>query len=99
MCRHLTVTENMFLGREIKGGISLNNSKMQKEAKKILDDLHIDISPDQVVGDLPVSKQQMVEIAKALSINARILIMDEPTSSLTAKEIDRSFQDHPKAEG
>ena len=75
MCRHLTVTENMFLGREIKGGISLNNSKMQKEAKKILDDLHIDISPDQVVGDLPVSKQQMVEIAKALSINARILII------------------------
>ena len=92
MCRHLTVTENMFLGREIKGGISLNNSKMQKEAKKILDDLHIDISPDQVVGDLPVSKQQMVEIAKALSINARILIMDEPTSSLTAKEIDDLFR-------
>ena len=92
MCRHLTVTENMFLGRELKGGISLNNSKMQKEAKKILDDLHIDISPDQVVGDLPVSKQQMVEIAKALSINARILIMDEPTSSLTAKEIDDLFR-------
>ena len=82
MCRHLTVAENMFLGREIKGGISLNNSKMQKEAKKILDDLHIDISPDQVVGDLPVSKQQMVEIAKALSINARILIMDEPTRGI-----------------
>ena len=92
MCRHLTVTENMFLGREIKGGISLNNSKMQKEAKKILDDLHIDISPDQVVGDLPVSKQQMVEIAKALSINATILIIDEPTSSLTAKEIDDLFR-------
>ena len=79
MCRHLTVTENMFLGREVKGGLSLNNAKMRKEAKRVLDDLRIDISPDQIVGDLPVSKQQMVEIAKALSINARILIMDEPT--------------------
>lgn len=65
---------------------------MRKEAKKVLDDLRIDISPDQIVGDLPVSKQQMVEIAKALSINARILIMDEPTSSLTAKEIDDLFR-------
>ena len=92
MCRHLTVTENMFLGREVKGGLSLNNAKMRKEAKKVLDDLRIDISPDQIVGDLPVSKQQMVEIAKALSINARILIMDEPTSSLTAKEIDDLFR-------
>ncbi len=92
MCRHLTVTENMFLGREVKGGLSLNNAKMRKEAKKVLDDLRIDISPDQIVGDLPVSKQQMVEIAKALSIKARILIMDEPTSSLTAKEIDDLFR-------
>ena len=92
MCRHLTVTENMFLGREVKGGLSLNNAKMRKEAKRVLDDLRIDISPDQIVGDLPVSKQQMVEIAKALSINARILIMDEPTSSLTAKEIDDLFR-------
>ena len=89
MCRHLTVTENMFLGREVKGGLSLNNAKMRKEAKRVLDDLRIDISPDQIVGDLPVSKQQMVEIAKALSIDARILIMDEPTS----------FPYHPKAEG
>ena len=92
MCKHLTVTENMFLGREVKGGLSLNNAKMRKEAKRVLDDLRIDISPDQIVGDLPVSKQQMVEIAKALSINARILIMDEPTSSLTAKEIDDLFR-------
>ena len=92
MCRHLTVTENMFLGREMKGGLSLNNNKMRKEAKKILDDLRIDISPDQIVGDLPVSKQQMVEIAKALSINARVLIMDEPTSSLSAAEVKVLFK-------
>lgn len=92
MCRHLSVTENMFLGREVKGKISLNNAAMQKEAKKILDDLNMDIDPNQMVGDLPVSKQQMVEIAKALSINARVLIMDEPTSSLTAKEIEDLFR-------
>lgn len=92
MCRHLSVTENMFLGREVKGKFSLNNAAMQKEAKQILDDLNMDIDPNQMVGDLPVSKQQMVEIAKALSINAKVLIMDEPTSSLTAKEIEDLFR-------
>lgn len=92
MCRHLSVAENMFLGREISGRFALNNTKMEQEAKRILDDLKIDIDPKQTVGDLPVSKQQMVEIAKALSINAKILIMDEPTSSLTAREIEDLFR-------
>lgn len=92
MCRHLSVAENMFLGREISGRFALNNAKMEQEAKRILDDLKIDIDPKQTVGDLPVSKQQMVEIAKALSINAKILIMDEPTSSLTAREIEDLFR-------
>lgn len=92
MCRHLTVAENMFLGREIKGRIALDNSKMEEEAQKILDDLKIDINPRQIVGNLPVSKQQMVEIAKALSVNAKILIMDEPTSALTAREIEDLFR-------
>lgn len=92
MCSHLSVAENMFLGREkTKGGI-LSNSEMEAEAEKILTELKMDISPNQVVGELTISKQQMVEIAKALSINARILIMDEPTSSLTAKEIDNLFR-------
>ncbi len=92
MCRHLSVAENMFLGREIKGTFALNNAKMEEEAGRILSELKIDISPRQIVGDLPVSKQQMVEIAKALSINAKVLIMDEPTSALTAKEIDDLFR-------
>ena len=92
MCRHLTVTENMFLGREVKGGLSLNNAKMRKEAKKVLDDLRIDISPDQIVGDLPVSKQQMVEIAKAVQQNAKILIMDEPSAPLTSAEVESMFE-------
>ena len=92
MCRHLTVAENIFLGREKVRGDILLNSQMEAEAQRILDELQIDISPRQVVGDLPVSKQQMVEIAKALSVNARILIMDEPTSSLTTKEIEDLFR-------
>ena len=92
MCRHLSVAENMFLGREFSGRFALNNTKMEQEAKRILDDLKIDIDPKETVGELPVSKQQMVEIAKALSINAKILIMDEPTSSLTAREIEDLFR-------
>ena len=82
----------MFLGREKVNGIVLNDREMEAEAAKILGDLKIDIDPRQTVGDLPVSKQQMVEIAKALSIHAKILIMDEPTSSLTAKEIEELFR-------
>lgn len=92
MCRHLTVAENMFLGREIYKGFMLDNAAMEREAARVLGELKIDISPRQVVGDLPVSKQQMVEIAKALSTNARVLIMDEPTSALTSKEIDDLFR-------
>ncbi len=92
MCRHLSVTENIFLGREKSNGFVLSNGEMEKEAKRILDELKIDLDPGQVVGELPVSKQQMVEIAKALSTNARILIMDEPTSALTAREIEDLFR-------
>lgn len=92
MCSHLSIAENMFLGREkIKRGL-LSNVEMEAEAARILGELKIDISPNQVVGDLTISKQQMVEIAKALSVNAKILIMDEPTSSLTSKEIDDLFR-------
>ncbi len=92
MCRHLSVAENIFLGREKRHGIALANSEMEAEARRILDELKIDLDPRQVVGELPVSKQQMVEIAKALSTNARVLIMDEPTSALTAREIDDLFR-------
>ena len=70
--------------------------KMEAEAKRILDELGVDINPRQTVGDLPVSKQQMIEIAKALSIHAKILIMDEPTSALTSKR-DRRTVPHHKA--
>ncbi len=92
MCRHLTVAENMFLGSEVCKGAVLSNHEMEVQADKILKSLKIDIDPATVVGELAVSKQQMVEIAKALLKHARVLIMDEPTSALTAKEIEDLFR-------
>ncbi len=91
MCSHLSVAENIFLGREISGKFILSNKEMYKKSKEVLERLNINIDPNTLVGDLPVSKQQMVEIAKALSTNSKILIMDEPTSALTSKEIDELF--------
>lgn len=91
MCQHLTVAENIFLGREkVRLGLVMQK-KMNNDAREILSRLKIDIEPDTVLRKLPVSKQQMVEIAKALSTNARILIMDEPTSALTEREIVELF--------
>ena len=92
MCTHLSVAENIFLGRELVKNGRLDNERMNEETKAILSRLNIDINPRQQVGDLAVSRQQMVEIAKALSQNAKILIMDEPTSALTSKEIDELFK-------
>ena len=92
MCGHLTVAQNIFLGRELCRGSVLNEREMKKRTQEVLDELQMDdITPDTVVGNLQVSKQQMVEIAKAFHTNAKILIMDEPTSALTSKEIDRLF--------
>ena len=91
LCSHLTVAENIFLGREtVKHGV-LAKREMSAAAAAVLKRLNIGMDPDTIVGDLTVSKQQLVEIAKALSANARILIMDEPTSALTAKEIEDLF--------
>ncbi len=91
MCQHLTVAENIFLGREKTHAGVLSSKQMNEQAAAVLGRMNIQIDPETVVGDLAVSKQQMVEIAKALSTNARILIMDEPTSALTSKEIDDLF--------
>lgn len=92
LCAHLSVAENIFLGRELRKGLLLDTAEMTRQTAAILRDLKIDLDPAQMVGVLPVSKQQMVEIAKALSTRARILIMDEPTSSLTAREIEDLFR-------
>jgi len=92
MCRHLTVAENIFLGREAQKGFVLNNKEMTDQTRELLQTLNIDLDPDTIVGEISVAKQQMVEIAKALSIHAKILVMDEPTSALTSKEIDELFE-------
>ena len=92
MCQHLSIAENMFLGREQSNGFMLNEHKMNKEAAEMLSRLNLDIDPTTIVGDLTVGKQQMIEIAKALSTNAKVLIMDEPTSALTSAEIDELFK-------
>lgn len=91
LCGHLSIAENIFLGREkLRFGV-LSDKQMHKEAEKILNGLNIKLDPATLVRDLPVSKQQMVEIAKAVSSNAKVLIMDEPTSALTASEINDLF--------
>ena len=92
MCTDLTVAENMYLGRESHFHGYIRQQEMNRAARKILQELKIDIDPTTVVKKLPVSKQQMVEIAKALSTKARILIMDEPTSALTEREIVELFR-------
>jgi len=91
MCQHLSVAENIFLGKEKVKNLMLSQKEMNQEAAAILGRLNIDLDPATIVGSLAVSMQQMVEIAKALSVNAKILIMDEPTSALTSKEINDLF--------
>ena len=92
LCNDLSVSENIFLGREVMDGLRLNHKKMEEEAQKILDDLGISMKSTELAGDLKVSEQQMVEIAKALSQDAKVLIMDEPTSALSRKEIEDLFR-------
>ncbi len=90
----LSVAENIFLGREIlsdKIPGKLNWSKLYNRAQSILDDLHVDISAKSIVKDLGIAQQQMVEVAKALSCNSSVIIMDEPTAALTSKEIENLF--------
>ena len=92
MCRHLTVAENIFLGRELKKGGMVDFKEQNARASKLLKELSLNIEPDTEVGKLSVSKQQMVEIAKALSTNADIIIMDEPSSALTERETQELFR-------
>lgn len=92
MCRHLTVAENIFLGREIKKAGIVDFREQNRRAGELLKELSLNIAPDTVLGSLPVSKQQMVEIAKALSTDADIIIMDEPSSALTERETKELFR-------
>ncbi|MCB4363356.1 sugar ABC transporter ATP-binding protein [Hydrogenophaga taeniospiralis] len=88
---HLTVAENIFLAREPRKGWLIDRTALHHQAQHCLDRLGLDIAPDALVKTLSVAQQQMVEIAKALSLNAQVLIMDEPTSSLTESETEKLF--------
>lgn len=93
LMRDLTVAENIFIGREPKGALNffLKDKELNKQAQDLFDRLKIDLNPREKVGNLTVAKMQMVEIAKALSFNSEIIIMDEPTTALTETEIDALF--------
>ena len=92
LCRHMTVADNIFIGRpHVKGGF-INDRAMHEAAAQILADLGIDIDTHTIVAHLSVAKQQMVEIAKAISYDSRILVLDEPSATLTEREIQQLFE-------
>ena len=98
----ITIGENIFLGREPKGSFGrINYSKLHEDATNLLRKFNMDCSSKELLGNLSVGQQQMVEIAKALSLNAQIIIMDEPTDALTDKETESFFKviNELKAEG
>ena len=93
LMNHLTVSDNIFIGREFKekSGIFLDNKKQNEETGKLFKKLNVDILPTELVENLSVAQQQMVEIAKAISFDSKVLIMDEPTATLTDNEIEDLF--------
>lgn len=92
MMNHLTVAQNIFIGREIMNGKLINDAKMNEEAAKLFKQLNIDIDPTEKMGNLTVGKQQMCEIAKAISHEAKVIIFDEPSAALTESEIEELFK-------
>ena len=92
LCPHLTVAENIFLGREAGSKFNIKRRQMSEEAQKLLDAYEMHIDADMLVEKLTIAQRQMVEIVKAISFNARILVMDEPTSSISDKEVGFLFE-------
>lgn len=92
MVEELSVAANIFLGREVASWFGLNQREMDRQAAAMLAELESNISPVSLVGSLRVGDQQLVEIAKALSLRSDILIMDEPTSALTESEVARLYR-------
>lgn len=92
MLGHLTVAQNIFIGREFMKGKFIDDRKMNEEARKLFDQLGIDIDPTETMSRLTVGKQQMCEIAKAISHDAKVIIFDEPSAALTEAEIEELFK-------
>src|SRR6185369_7073468 len=91
LVKELTVGENIFLGQEPARLGIINWTELYHRASKLLSDLHLEIDPREQVGNLGIGQQQLVEIAKALSKNASILVLDEPTAALTESEVETLF--------
>ncbi|GIM47973.1 D-ribose transporter ATP-binding protein [Collibacillus ludicampi] len=92
LCQNLSIAENIFANREPVKGLFINDREMNRAARDILDQIEMDISPTTLVKELSISQKQMVEIAKALSMNSEIIIMDEPTSALSSRETEVLFR-------
>lgn len=90
--RQRNVMDNIWLGKYPRKGLFINEKKMYDETKKFFDELDIDVDPREKIDNLSVSQMQMVEIAKAVSYDSKILVLDEPTSSLTEKEVSHLFK-------
>jgi methyl-galactoside transport system ATP-binding protein len=87
------VMDNIWLGRYPKiGGVMVDEKKMYDDTKAVFDDLGIDVDPKRIMSTMPVSQRQMVEIAKAVSFNSKVIVFDEPTSSLTEEEVEHLFK-------
>ena len=92
LCPHLTVAENVLLGAEPRRGVLFDRRAAARRARELLDQFgHPELRPDRVVGDLSLAARQVVEICRALAANARVLLMDEPTSSFQRGDVDRLF--------
>ena len=87
-----SVMENIWLGRFPKGVLGINHEKMYNDTMRVFKDLDIPVNPKSIISSLPVSQRQMVEIAKAVSMNSKVLVFDEPSSSLTENEVEHLFR-------
>ena len=92
MMNHLTVAQNMFIGREFMSKGLIDDKAMEQEAQALFDRMGVKIDPTVKLGDLTVGKQQMVEIAKAVSRDCKLLVLDEPTAALTLPEVEELFK-------
>ena len=92
MMNHLTVAQNMFIGREFMSKGLINDRAMEEEAQRQFDKMGVKIDPAMKLGDLTVGKQQMVEITKAISRDCKLLVLDEPTAALTQPEVEELFK-------
>lgn len=89
---YMTVAENIFLGREPMKGAIVDSAKMYEDAQRLIDSYGFNISAKSMIRDLTIAQQQLVEIIKAISYNSKILVMDEPTSSISEKEVKFLFE-------